>query len=190
MGGVPQPIIQYNNAYQQYTNINQINHKGISQVDENTFYITTGCCFKLFPYIFILFGSAFIAFWILDGSIIPGLFGILFAFLGICMFFNLFNNIYFVMGPNSLIVMKKAACRKKTQIYNAGELQRVEFNYSYSSRRHGKNPSHNYKLVVFPTNGKEDFIFEVGSSSRIFTNEEIEYFLYYINNHIQTKMRV
>ena len=190
MGGVPQPITQYNNAYQQYTNINQINHKGISQVDENTFYITTGCCFKLFPYIFTLFGLGFIALWIIVDNFIPGIFGIIFTLLGICMFFNLYNNIYFVMGPNSLTVMKKAACRKKTNIYNAGELQRVEFNYNYSSKSYDSNPTHNYKLVVFPTNGKEDNIFEVGSSSRVFTSEEIEYFLYYINNHIQTKMRV
>ena len=190
MGGVPQPIPQYNNRYQQYTNINQISHKGITQVDENTFYITTGCCFKLFPYIFTLFGGVFISIWVFAGSIIPGLCGIFFAFLGICMFFTLYNNIYFVMGPNSLTVMKKAACRKKTKIYNAGELQRVEFNYNYSSTSIDSNATHNYKLVVIPTNGKEDTLFEVGSSSRVFTNEEIEYFLYYINNHIQTKMRV
>ena len=79
---------------------------------------------------------------------------------------------------------------KKTKIYNAGELQRVEFNYNYSSTSIDSNATHNYKLVVIPTNGKEDTLFEVGSSSRVFTNEEIEYFLYYINNHIQTKMRV
>ena len=41
-----------------------------------------------------------------------------------------------------------------------------------------------------PTNGEADNIFQVGSSSRVFTEEEMDYFLDYINTHIRIKMRV
>ena len=49
---------------------------------------------------------------------------------------------------------------------------------------------HHYNLIVVPTNASPDTIFSIGSSSRVFTPEEMGFFLYYINIHIQTKMRV
>ena len=94
------------------------------------------------------------------------------------------------MGPNTLTIMKKATCRKKTNIYNPGELERIEFNYRYTLEAGDRRYTHKYTLIVVPTNGDVDNIFEVGSSNRLFTIEEMEYFLYYINTHIQTKMRV
>ena len=94
------------------------------------------------------------------------------------------------MGPNTLTVMKKAQCRKKVTIYNPGDLQRVEFNYRYSYSGRDEGYMHLYNLIIVPTNGKVDRIFTIKSSPRIFTTKEINYFLYYINTHIQTKMRV
>ena len=52
----------YKEQYKNYTNINKINHKGIYQTDEKTFYISNGCCFKLFPYIFFFVGFILIYF--------------------------------------------------------------------------------------------------------------------------------
>ena len=193
---IVQPVVpaeyQTQYQYQNYQNITQIPHKGIYQTDANTFYISTGCCFKLFPFIFFLSGCGVVAisfskdaeniFW---GGIIGGLF----AIIGIFLFFKMYNNIYFIMGPNTLTVMKKAYCGKKTNTYNPGELLRVEFNYNYGYSRKGGR-THNYSLAVVQTNGKTDNIFNIGSSNRVFTTEEIGYFLYYINTHIQTKMRV
>lgn len=193
---IVQPVVpaeyQTQYQYQNYQNITQIPHKGIYQTDANTFYISTGCCFKLFPFIFFLSGCGVFAisfakdaqniFW---ARFIGGLF----AIIGIFLFFKMYNNIYFIMGPNTLTVMKKAYCGKKTNTYNPGELLRVEFNYNYGYSRKGGR-THNYSLAVVQTNGKTDNIFTIGSSNRVFTTEEIGYFLYYINTHIQTKMRV
>ena len=189
-----QPV--YKTEYQQYSNISQIRHKGIYQVDENTFYISTGCCFKLFPILFFCVGLFLLllpVYQIGEGNnFVVSIVGLIFFVVGIVLFFKMYNNIYFIMGPNTLTVMKKAICGKKTTMYNPGELQRVEFNYnySYSHSSNGGGYMHNYSLIIVPTNGNVDNIFSVGSSSPVFTTEEIDYFLYYINTHIQTKMRV
>ena len=42
------------------------------------------------------------------------------------------------MGQNNLIVIKKAYCPKQTNIYNPGELLRLEFKYSSSYSSNGK----------------------------------------------------
>ena len=189
-GEVPQPAIQYDDTYQQYKKFSQISHKGIYPVDENTIYISTGCCFKAFPFIFALFGLIFVGLGIFTRNVIPGVAGALFTCIGICMLFTLFNSIYFIMGPNTLTIMRKATCRTKNKMYNPGELQRIEFTHRYTRDFGEKHKTHKYKLTVIPTNGEADNIFQVGSSSRVFTEEEMDYFLDYINTHIRIKMRV
>ena len=50
-----QPVVPvYQTQYQNYRDISEIPHKGIYQINENTFYISTGCCFKIFPFLFFL----------------------------------------------------------------------------------------------------------------------------------------
>ena len=189
-----QPV--YKSEYQQYNNISQINHKGIYQIDENTFYISTGCCFTIFPFIFFFVGLFLMVLPIIqigDGNyFISSIIGFIFFIIGLVMFFKMYNKILFFMGPNTLTVTKKAVCGKQTRIYNPGELQRVEFNYNYSYDHSGNRGGylHNYNLIIVPTRGNVDNIFSIGSSLPTFTVEEIDYFLYYINTHILTKMRV
>ena len=48
--------------YQNYQNISEVPHRGIFQTDSNTFYISTGCCFKLFPFIFFFSGFGIMVF--------------------------------------------------------------------------------------------------------------------------------
>ena len=192
-----QPVVpveyQTQYQYQDYQNITQIPHKGIYQTDANTFYISTGCCFKLFPFIFFFAGCGVFAISFSSNAqniVIARVFGVIFALIGVFLFFKMYNNIYFIMGPNTLTVMKKALCGKQTKIYNPGELQRIEFNYNFGYNSGSKGRSHNYSLVIVQSDGKTDNIFTIGSSSKVFTTEEIGYFLYYINTHIQTNMRV
>jgi hypothetical protein len=119
--------------------------------------------------------------------------GVIFFAIGIYLFFKLNNSVIFVMGPNTLTVIEKATCRKKTRIYNPGELQRIALDYRYIYR-HSEGSGgtggymHEYSLIVFRTTEGAANIFSVSSSSPEFTSEEIDYFLYYINTHIQTKM--
>ena len=147
-----QPV--YNEEYKKYKNISEINHKGIYQPDENIFYITTGCCFKLMPFLLIFFGFLLLmAMYIAMGALmfiyIASYAGAFFCFIGFLLFFIMYNNIYFIMDSNNLIVIKKALCRKKTHIYNPGELIRIDFN-------HNEN---NYSLVIVVKNGNNDNIF-------------------------------
>ena len=92
------------------------------------------------------------------------------------------------MNPNSLTVTKKALCGKTTTIYNPGELLRIEF--TYNKYKWLSNAKNNYDLKIFPPNDLPDTILSIGSNSTVFTLEEIEYFHYRINKHIQEEMIV
>ena len=188
---VPQPI-QYNNVYQQYTNISQIKHRGIYQKDENNFYVSIGCCFKSVRYIVILLGLGIIGagFFLKPkiNPIFPIIIGAIVTVIGVFRLFFYYDSIYFIMGSNNLTIIKKASCRKKTNIYNPGELQRIEFTQTYTYGDITFNGG--YTLTVVPTNGEPDTILSIGTYFDLFTRYEIEYFSYYINNHIQTNMRV
>lgn len=93
------------------------------------------------------------------------------------------------MGPNTLRIVKSALCLNKTTIYNPWELDRIEFNYNQSySEKNGY--MQNYNLIIVPTNGVINKVFSLRSNLPFFIVEEIGFFLYHINNHIQTKMRI
>lgn len=144
---------------------------------------------RIIAFILFLIGAALIIFpFIINKafiSIFPGLFFVLFS---LCWCFSLYNA-YFIMGPNNLKVIKKSMLLRKTIIYNPGELLGVDFSHSYSYDYKKRSNNYHYGLSVKKSNGKSDFIFSIGSSRAMFTDEEIDYFLYFINTHIQTKMR-
>jgi hypothetical protein len=94
-----------------------------------------------------------------------------------------------MLGPNTLTVIKKAICNKKCTIFNPGDLERIDLTYTQSKGRKNKTVN-NYILKVVEKNGNIDVIFNIGSRTILFTSDEIEYFLYTVNTHIQTKMRV
>ena len=178
--------------YQNYTNISQVPHKKIRQTDENTFCIPTACFFKCFPFIFFLAGIGFaaIGFINLKELYFIIIFGLVFSSSGILMGFVMYNDVYFIMGPNTLMIMQKALFRKKIITYNPGEIERVDFNYNYGYQYDddGGGYMHSYTLNVVLKNGKTNNYYNLSSSSKEFTNEEIAYFLYFINSHIRTKM--
>ena len=186
-----QPVIK---DYKNCNNISQIPHKRVFQPEPNIFYISNGCCTKCIPYFFTLLGAYFLLMASLFGKnsfgiyAVLGFFFLLFGLLSCC---NMIHKIYFIMDQNNLTVIKKAIAGKKTRVYNRGELQRVEFNsfYTISQSRFGSF-MYNYSVVIVLTNGNAEPIFSTSSSSALFTIDEINYFLYSINTHIQTKMRV
>ena len=187
-----QPV--YNPAYKNYNNISQIRHRGIKQPDENTFYISSSCCYIIFPLMFCGVGIFLMTFPITkigEGKDIPCVIaGVIFFIIGIYLFCSTNNSVYFIMGPNTLTIMKKGYCRKKTRTYNPGELQRIAFDYHYEYRGSGKSGGykHIYSIIVYPTRESVDNAYSDSGRSPLFTAEEIDYFLYHINTHIQTKM--
>ena len=182
-----QPIPQ-NQYYKPYS---LVQHKGISQTDTNTFYISFGFCAKCTPCFIFFIGLSFMTVNILfiSGTI---LFYIFLLFLFVCstiFCFTSYNSMFIVLGSNNLTVIHKAICNKDITIYNPGELERIDFTYTPSQGK-GNKTSHKYSISVVRKNGKTECIYSLDSKSIRFTQDEIEYFVYTVNTHIQTKMRV
>ena len=181
--GIPQ------NNYQNYQNINQVRHQGITQKDQNTFKISSGYQGPCLPLCLIIFGIIFFIYGIMGiiiGANISGfiIIGIILFIIGLILYNN--KKVYFIMGPNNLTVINKQSCSKKVDVYNPGQLLRVDFIYNAG----GGSYLHNYILNIVLSNGQVINVFTHSGNSPKFTLEEISYFLYFINNHIQNKMRV
>ena len=183
--------------YEQYKNISDIPNKGIHQTNENTFHISTGCGSKIVPFIFFLGGSVeiSISFFVtnrIDVIMIMCIFGLCFISIGMVLFCKLINDIYLIMGPNSLTVVEKALCGKETTIYEPGELIgiNVRYEYVYTHREGNGGYEHHYIFEIIRTNGRPRYILNISSGSIIYTKEEIGYFLYHLNTHIKNKMIV
>ena len=177
--------------YAKYKNVSQVHHKGIHQPDATSIYVSTGCCFKIFPIIFFIFGGVFSCMLLFAdgvGAVIGTIFGVIFVLISFIMMFKGYYSVYFYMGPNNLTVIKKALCGRSTRLYLPGELTSIEITHDIMATKNGS--SFNYQLNINTVNGGTDIAFRVGQSSPIFTMEEIGYFNYLINFHIQNNMRV
>ena len=184
--------------YEHYKNISEIPNRGIDQTNENTFHISTGCCFKIVPFIFFLAGLGTIAISFIvtdriDVTIIISVFGLFFSSIGMFLFCKMVNDIYFIMGPNSLTIVEKALCGKETTNYEPGELISINVHYEYVYSTSGEGNGryvHHYIFEIVRTKGKPINILNISNSSVIYTKEEIGYFLYHLNTHIKNKMIV
>ena len=188
----------YQNNYQNMNNISEVPTKGIKQINSNTFLISTGCYFLYMLY-FILF-LAFLAFF---GSILTIIYGSpeLGTFLGplagiiIFIFFckeraKTYTDIYFILNDNSLKIIKKS-CFKKEEIYSYAEINEVKFDFYENYNERSKKIYYDYYLYINlnSADNKKETLFEIKQTSKKrFTQEEINYFLYIVNKHIQTKM--
>lgn len=110
----------------------------------------------------------------------PGIITLIFSIL-FCIYNEL--SIYFILNPNNFTVKKNTFCKKKVQIYNSGEILRIECkqNRTYSHR----GPTFTYELIVITTKEEPENLYYLNES---FTFEEIGYFLHVVNQHIQNKM--
>ena len=181
-----QPIPQ-NQYYKPYS---LVKHKGIFQTKTNTFYISLDYCIKLTPYILFLIGFSFMIINILfiSSNILLFFFGLFITAASMMFFFaGGYHSLFIVLGSNNLTVIKKGICTKDITTYKPGELKRINFTYTAVE---GNKTSHIYVLKVVKKNGKKEFLLYLNSKSRRFTQDEMEYFVYTVNTHIQTKMRV
>ena len=180
-----QPIPQ-NQYYKPYS---LVQHKGIFQTENNTFYISLGCCVKVTPYIIFLIGFSFMIINILfvTGNILLFIFGLFITAVSMIFCYAGYHSMFIVLGSNNLNVIHKSICLKDITTYKPGELERIDFTYSAVE---GNKTSHIYDLKVVKKNGNTESILYLNSKSIRFTQDEMEYFVYTINTHIQTKMRV
>ena len=93
--------------YANYTNVNQVHHEGIHQIDSNNIYLSLGCCFKVIPIItfFIGFAAIFSVFsYHFEGYIACGA-GIIFFITSIVCGCKNYYSVYFTMGNSALTMV-------------------------------------------------------------------------------------
>ena len=190
-----QPQIPNNINYENINNISQLPHGIITQPDDNTFLFDqrgaiAGPIIMFFISIIFLIIPFFIKMPIIFVMYIVSLIPII---ISICLCINIELSIHFILGPNNITVKKKTCCSQKTLVYNSGDLLRVEFQENVvvtRRRRFNRRVRRSrfiYDIVFVSTNMGPEIIHSVRNSSSL-TFQEIDYFLYRINKHIQTKM--
>ena len=188
-GIISTPAIDYKN----YSNIEQINHRSIFQPKDNIIYIYLGFFVKIFPIIFIIFGITFGSpFFFTSGfiSYFTLILGIIFLLIGLLIMIKGYYRIKFIMEENNIIIIKEALCAKKKNYYGPGDLEYIELKYDFlvEDIDKGIRPMHKYNLNIIKSNQDIEMVLDVGQNKPIFTMEEIGYFNYIINEHIQNKM--
>ena len=181
--------------YSKYDNLNQLNHRGISQGNDNTFYITRRCCtcVRWFPFIYITLSLSFCLSLLLDitvGTVIFSIFGLFLASLGMLMLCKSYHSVYFILNPNNIKVTLVAWCGRKSIIYESGQINQVIFNSTLTKSDKGKN-FYNYEIIInqnIPGKDHELSLFDDGSKNPLYTEEEIGFFNYIVNHHIQSKL--
>ena len=121
------------------------------------------------------------------GNILLFIFGLFITAVSMIFCYAGYHSMFIVLGSNNLNVIHKSICLKDITTYKPGELERIDFTYSAVE---GNKTSHIYDLKVVKKNGNTESILYLNSKSIRFTQDEMEYFVYTINTHIQTKMRV
>ena len=168
-------------------NVSQLPHYNFTQPDDNTFLISNRS-FIIVPIILIISSMPFFIIPIVVGipaMFVMYLFAIIPVIICICLCINHVLSVYFILGPNNITVKVNKVFKRQTHIYNSGQLLRVEYKEKiiYLQNKH----RFEYDIVFVPVKGKPDPVYHVGRGTS-FTFEEMGYFLYVINKHIQTKM--
>ena len=120
-------------------------------------------------------------------NILLFIFGLFITAVSMIFCYAGYHSMFIVLGSNNLNVIHKSICLKDITTYKPWELERIDFTYSAVE---GNKTSHIYDLKVVKKNGNTESILYLNSKSIRFTQDEMEYFLYTVNTHIQTKMRV
>ena len=175
-------------------NFEDIPHKRVFQLNRNTFHISLVGFAKYLIFIFPLIGIVLMLIPVFKNMRHNWFFlviGILTLVFGLIPCFTQYCDIYFIMGQNYLKVIKKSIFCERVHIYEPGELQKIQFNFKYNfDSSDFEDRRYKYNMSIIHTNGKSETIFSISNNWIIFTQEEIDYFLSCINNHIQTKMSV
>ena len=170
-----------------------IEHKGILQTEKNTFYITEGSCDKIGPFIPIFVSLFLILFGFLVENLLCYILALIFIIASIMACFTQVHSIFIVLDPKTLTVIKKTICNKKIVTYNTRELEKITFTLTIEKGRivrgRRQGPTYNYECTLVSKSGNVNLIFNKTAGERIFTSDEIEYFLYTVNTHIQITTR-
>jgi hypothetical protein len=182
-----QPSYQFENVQ----NIADLPHKSIYQPSTNFFSIQAGFSYTSSYVLIVIFSLAFIFGFI---SMILILFNpVISFFIIIVSIYILFFSISPLLSTDNVIqisledtyvtiIGKAVCCRKKNRVFSKNQLIRLDL-----EEEEVKNKI-NYKVFrVFLIFNKGKELLFIGNSEK-YTIEEIRYLLFYVNNHIMTKM--
>ena len=95
-------------------------------------------------------------------------------------------NINLKLEPNSIVLKKKSVFRRKTFVYNIGELERFALYYKYVKNE--ETYQHRYTLYFVKKEGKKDEYkeFKLEKMNKDFGG--VKYFIDLVNSHIQNNM--
>ena len=185
-----QPNSDINNPFPNATSIKQIPHLGVSQISKNKFQIKKGgCCYRLcFPIFFILLGFGGSVFGFTgDPSII--FYGVFFFSIGLGFMCCRNKTFFFTLGENSLMVeTEPCCCGSSSTVYHPGEIFKIEFSSYFNYDSENQKIYHSY-LILFTNKGQISLI-DWETSSKLFTDQEMDYLTYIVNNHINKKMKL
>ena len=176
-----QPIY---NPFQNVTSLKQIKHKGITLPEENKYHISkVGCSYRIFlPTIIILTGIAVAIYGKFQGQIYLIPFGMIFSLSGFMACYCKNKEFSFILNENNIELEEKNICGKKSTIYNGDNIERIEFFYDIRRGRGGKVIT--YHLNIYTKNEGRINIFNFETTDEDFTDEEMDYLVYVVNNHI------
>ena len=178
------PIIIVNNikdpnVFENINSINEIPHNIISQPESNKFIIKLyNSLLSVLSYIaftFVIFLCFYCYIIIIDKlRIIISL--SFFLSIGLIMFYYRYRTLTFILNEKNIQIEKNNLC-KNISIYNSDEIKKIKFHI-----KERLNNSY-YYLVIEDNYGEINISGYYGSS--FFTQEEMRYFCYIINNHIE-----
>ena len=172
------------------TDLSQVRSKGITQLEKNTFTIKGNNCCKIFPIVLILIGILFIFLGVIISSkvvkVIFIIIGVIFTLISICFSFGYIHTLIITVGTNDLTILQKALLRRKHRVFKKGEISKLSFNLVVRPDDEGVMMN-NYSIVISTKDGDEE-IYNLSTSWESYTEEEINYFNTFINNHIQNNM--
>lgn len=183
--------------YSKYTHINQLNHRGIKQTN-NTFKVSKRCCScdRWFPIIYFTFSLSFasIVFWaeVNVKTVIFAIVGFIFAGLGLLMLCKSYHKAYITLNPTNIKVTEAAWCGWKSTLYGSGQIDEILFNSSKDIGPKGEDV-YKYDITIYqniPGQNPKYVLFADRYKKILYTDEEIGYFNYVMNHHIQTNLNM
>ena len=98
-----------------------------------------------------------------------------------------YSNVNLFLEPNSIVLKKNSVFRRKTIIYNLGELERFALFYKYFSD--GRIKRYYFILYFVKKNGKKDKYKDIIRRSMDNDFKGLKYFIDLINAHINKNMK-
>ena len=126
------------------------------------------------------------------GIIIPTALFFSIIFISALCFSCRYHYTTITLGPNSITVDQKAVFRKRTVIFNPGDLERAQLLSSKEINNNNGETFYIYQLYLMPKKGKKIEIYHLVRTDDFRMNEfrGIKYFIDSLNFHINNNMKV